>query len=158
MPAEVLWEHTEPLDGGLAGALERRAEGLLSAVGAPKRDMAVLLCDDARIVELNELWRGESKPTDVLSFATDEGDALVVPPGMTPPLGDVAISLDSAGRQAQDHGWSLLEEVTFLLVHGVCHLVGHDHAEPDEAARMRAEEDRLLEAVAPGQARPPTPY
>ena len=50
------------------------------------------------------------------------------------------------------------EEVTFLLVHGFCHLLGHDHGEPEEAARMRAEEDRLLALVAPDLRRPPTPY
>ena len=156
--AEVLWEHPDPHEPELTEALERRAALLLEAVTASERDLAVLLCDDARMTDLNREWRDESKPTDVLSFATDEGDALAMPPGMEPPLGDVVISLDTARRQAAAHGWELLDEATFLLVHGVCHLTGHDHGEPTEAARMRAEEDRLLAIVAPGKRRPPTPY
>ena len=153
-PVDVLWEHPRDLDQGLIEEVARVAEALRAAVGAANRDLCVALVDDAEIRRLNEQWRGEDKPTDVLSFPVDaEG-----PEGPVVPLGDIAISLDTCARQAETHGWSLAEELTFLLVHSVCHLLGHDHAELEEAARMRAEEDRLLARVAPGQRRPPTPY
>jgi len=120
----------------------------------------VVLTDDPAIRALNRQWRGLDEPTDVLSFPMDEGESPAAPTGgeVASPLGDVVISLETAARQAPSHGYTLLDEVRFLLVHGVCHLLGHDHGEPEEAARMRCEEARLLAAIAPGQARPDTPY
>ena len=151
---DVVWELNDPEDAALVSEVARVTEALRVAVGASDRDVCVLLVHDAKIQALNALWRGEEKPTDVLSFPVgDEG-----PEGPPSPLGDIVISLDTATRQAADHGWDLTQEVTFLLVHSVCHLVGHDHGEAVEASEMRAEEDRLLAIVAPDQARPPTPY
>ncbi|MGM0575798.1 MAG: rRNA maturation RNase YbeY [Myxococcota bacterium] len=153
---DVLWAHTEPEDPALADLLRGRGVALLDAVGAPERELSILVTDDASMETHNARWRGVDAPTDVLSFPMDEGEALAS--GVVPPLGDVILSLDTARRQAEEHGHPVDHELIFLLVHGVCHLLGHDHAEPDEAARMRAEEDRLLSAVAPEVTRPPTPY
>ena len=153
-PVDVLWELEEPEDAELVEAVARVSEQLRRSVGAEDRDLCVALMDDLAIQLLNQQWRNETKPTDVLSFPADADG----PEGAPSPLGDIAISLETCARQANAHGWSLLEEVTFLVVHSVCHLMGHDHGEPDEAAAMRAEEDRLLAIVAPGQSRPPTPY
>jgi len=154
---DLLWDRDDPPDEGLVSLVEERARLLMEASGATDRNLSLVLTDDPRIAETNETWRGVSGPTDVLSFPMDEGEVLSSG-GAQDPLGDVMISLDTAGRQADEHALTLEEEVTFLLVHGFCHLLGHDHGEPEEAARMRAEEDRLLSAVAPGLRRPPTPY
>ena len=153
-PVDVLWELEEPEDEELVEAVKRVSEQLRRSVGAEGRDLCVAIMDDHAIQLLNEQWRQEPKPTDVLSFPADADG----PEGAPIPLGDIAISLETCARQATAHGWSLVEEVTFLVVHSVCHLMGHDHGAPEEAAAMRAEEDRLLAIVAPGQRRPPTPY
>lgn len=158
MTVDVLWELDEPDDEALVEACRVAGQTLLEATGHGARDLAVLLTSDEGIRALNLTWRGEDRPTDVLSFAMDEGEELEGPPGEPPPLGDVAISLETARRQASDLGQSPRQEVLFLLVHSVCHLLGHDHGEAEEARRMRSEEDRLLAIVAPGQVRHPTPY
>jgi probable rRNA maturation factor len=153
-PIDVVWELDAPEDTALMSEVRRVTEALREAVGSAHRDVCVLLVDDAEIQALNAQWRDEDKATDVLSFPVDDEG----PEGPPVPLGDIVISVDTCGRQAADHGWGVAQEITFLLVHSVCHLMGHDHGESTEAAEMRAEEDRLLAIVAPDQARPPTPY
>ena len=153
-PVDVIWELDAPEDERLVNEVARVAEALRLAVDASERDLCVALVDDEEIQRLNEQWRDEAKPTDVLSFPVDAHG----PEGPPLPLGDIAISVETCTRQAAEHDWGVHEEITFLLVHSVCHLLGHDHGHPDEASAMRAEEDRLLAIVAPGQSRPPTPY
>lgn len=127
-------------------------------MGRADAELSVLLTDDATLHELNRAYRGRDEPTDVLSFAMGEGDA----PELTPELlGDVAISVQTAARQTRDPalrearrarvGWSgegahwpLRAELTFLLIHGLLHLLGHDHLEARQTARMKAEEARLM--------------
>jgi probable rRNA maturation factor len=101
----------------------------------------VLLTDDDQLRELSRRYRDIDATTDVLSFAQHEGDGLCD----TEALGDVVISVEQAARQAS--GGDLLDELVRLLVHGLCHLRGLDHARRAEAAAMRAEEERLLRAA-----------
>lgn len=102
-------------------------------------ELCVTLCDDGYITHLNTTWRQLEEATDVLSFPLLEAEA---PPGgyLLPDghaaLGDIVISLDTARRQADARGHSLEEEVQVLLVHGVLHLVGYDHEQGEEAARL----------------------
>ena len=138
--------------------LRRRAHRLLEALGRIDADLVVLLTDDREIRTLNRDYRDKDRPTDVLSFAQGEGEAMPLPPGFVPPLGDVVISLETAERQVDEGAlprlqaalgdgqvsWALMDEVTFLMLHGVLHLIGHDHMSPAEADRMFAEESRLL--------------
>jgi probable rRNA maturation factor len=161
LPIDVLWQCTEPEDLRLEMRLERCAADLLDATGKADRELSIVLTDDPGIRTLNLRWRGLDCPTDVLSFPMDEGEPVPGPEAgalEAGPLGDIVLSLDTARAQAPEHGYRLDEELTFLLIHGLCHLLGHDHAEPTQAARMRGEEDRLLAVVAAGQPRPPTPY
>ena len=102
---------------------------------------SLVLCDDAFIQPLNRDFRGKDAPTDVLSFAQREGEA--ADPD-DPVLGDVIISVQTAARQAAERGYGLDKELRVLLVHGLLHLLGHDHLEAEEAALMQAEERRLL--------------
>lgn len=159
---DVLWEaEARPEGDALVERLRRRAALALAATEGRGRELSLVLTDDPAIRALNAQWRGQDKPTDVLSFPLDESAEGVdgpVPELEGGPLGDIVISLDTAARQAAEHGLSLDEELTFLLVHGLCHLLGHDHGAPDEAASMRLEEDRLLALASPGTPRPPTPY
>jgi probable rRNA maturation factor len=112
---------------------------MLAALELPKAELSVLLTDDGEIHRLNREHRQKDKPTDVLAFAMDE--SVPDPAGI---LGDVVISLDTAERQASSRKRPLLEEVRFLLAHGVLHLIGYDHAEPVEKREMVAMTRKLV--------------
>lgn len=139
--------------------LRRRAHRLLAALERSDCEVAILLTDDAEIHALNRAYRGYDKPTDVLSFSQLEGGG--VPTGAGPvALGDVVISVETAERQVVDGclprlwsamgvserapAWSLDDETTFLMLHGVLHLIGHDHIDPADAVEMEALEAQLL--------------
>lgn len=124
--------------------LRRVANAVLSGIGQSKSELSVALVDDASIAELNGQYRAKPRPTDVLSFSLVEGDFADHRGGM---LGDVVISVETAAVQAAERHRSLDETVARLLVHGVLHLIGHDHEEDDEARAMQAEERRLLKAL-----------
>ena len=95
---------------------------------------------------LNRDFRAIDRTTDVLAFPQSQ-DAESIPAAVWPPvLGDIAISLPAARRQAPRYGHSLASEVRRLLVHGVVHLAGFDHKSPAEARAMRSEERRILSA------------
>jgi probable rRNA maturation factor len=117
--------------------LKSDARKLLHATGRTDSELSILLTDDAHIRELNRTHRGKDKATDVLSF-----------PGAAPMLGDIVISVDTARRQAADYDAPLQNEINRLLIHGVLHVLGHDHHEPAERAAMEAEERRLAGAIA----------
>ena len=106
--------------------------------------LSVLVTDDEEIREMNLRFLGHDEPTDVLSFPDEAGDFVQ---GIADEayLGDIAISLDTAVRQANQVGHSLHAEMAHLLVHGILHLCGYEHDEGGEpAARMRAREEHYL--------------
>jgi probable rRNA maturation factor len=117
---------------------------MLRALGMPDAELSILLCDDATIHALNRTHRRKNKPTDVLAFALREGRPM---PGASGMLGDVVISLDTAARQAEELGRTLWDEVTWLLAHGLLHLVGYDHRTAAEERRMNARADMLIAAA-----------
>jgi len=128
-----------------ADAIERLSRVVLAAEGVPAAELGVLITDDARVRELNREYAGEDEPTDVLSFSLREGEDFASPDGVVR-LGEVIISYPTAERQASDAGRPAEDEVAHLLVHGILHLLGYDHAEAQEERRMRAREEELLEA------------
>ncbi len=124
-----------------AGEAARTLVDLLDDDLPAGAELSLLLVDDQRMRRLNHRWRRQDRPTDVLSFPQ-------APTAAAPsPLGDVVINLDAAVRQAAAHGLSPAEETRFLVIHGLLHLLGHDHHDRDERARMEAEEQRLWEAL-----------
>ncbi len=126
-------------------AIERTVDALLAAIDERESSISVSFVRDRKIRELNRAFRGLDKPTDVLSFPLVEpGDAY---PGAERLLGDIVISVDTARRQAADYDAPLGREVERLLIHGVLHLLGHDHLEPVQRAAMEAEERRLADAI-----------
>jgi probable rRNA maturation factor len=127
-----------PSGGAVARRVRVRVQALLAALGRPGAGLSILLTTDGRIRTLNRRWRSVDHATDVLSFPADD------PPGSGPHLGDLAVSLDVAARRARRGGRSLGEEVDRYLVHGILHLVGHDHLRPGEAREMARLEDELL--------------
>jgi probable rRNA maturation factor len=133
---ELRSEH--PSGPALARSVRARARALLAALGRPEASLSILLTGDRQIRTLNRRWRRIDRATDVLSFPAHE------PAGSAPDLGDLAISLDTARRRAARAGRSVGDEVVRYLVHGLLHLVGHDHERGAEARAMARLEDELL--------------
>ncbi len=111
----------------------------------PLAELSVLLVDEATIEELHVRWMDEPGPTDVLSFPMDElrptKDDEEPAEGL---LGDIVICPQVAQRQADAAGHSRQDEISLLLTHGILHLLGYDHAEPEEHAEMFGLQARLL--------------
>jgi rRNA maturation RNase YbeY len=124
--------------------LRRRAARALRAIGHARSELSLALVDDTAMAVLNEGHRRKPGPTDVLSFSLLEGPGAEHRGAL---LGDVVIALGVAERQARRGRRSLDDELARLLIHGVLHLVGHDHERDDETRRMRAEERRLWKEV-----------
>lgn len=119
-------------------------------------ELSVMFVAEATIAELNERFMGHEGPTDVLSFPIDAPDAEYLaeahastrgpdrppadPGDMPLLLGDVVVCPAVAARQAPDHAGTLDDEIALLVVHGILHVLGHDHHEPEETARMRERE------------------
>jgi probable rRNA maturation factor len=159
-----------PLGGATLGGIVAAA---LEAAGAPApASIGLILADDAELARLNAAHMGVEGPTDVLSFplvppevfpphpgrtsASGAGAPFfALPPGRRLHLGDIVVSVERAVAQAEsgrgghtgDVRWSAGDELRLLVTHGVLHVCGWDHAEPDEGAAMRALERRVLTAV-----------
>ena len=117
---------------------------MLEALELGDAELSILLCDDASIHELNRNYRGKDSATDVLAFPMWEG---AEPSPNRSVLGDVVISVPTARRQAAERDRPIVKEVTFLLAHGLLHLIGYDHQSRREEQEMNAETERLLAAV-----------
>jgi len=126
--------------------LRRIAAGVLAAESVPAAELGVLVTDDEAVRRLNAEYAGEDETTDVLAFSLREGEEFVSPDGVMR-LGEVIISYPTASRQAAEAGRLVDEEIAHLLVHGILHLLGYDHAEAAEEARMRGRTDELLRAL-----------
>ena len=105
----------------------------------------VILVDNDYIHELNRMYRKIDRETDVITFALEDEDTLVLP-SEERILGDIYISIDKAKQQAEEYGHSLLRELSFLAVHGFYHLLGYDHATPEEEKVMFGKQEEVLEA------------
>ena len=105
--------------------LRKIADFVLESLGFEEAELSVLLVSDRRIQQLNRQYLGRNRPTDVLAFAQWEGGGKRLHPGW---LGDVVISAETAHGQAARQGGGLNRELDLLLVHGILHLLGFDHA------------------------------
>ena len=112
---------------------------------AEDAELSLLICAAATILELNKTYRGVDAPTDVLSFALNEGEE---EDGMEEEkvLGDIIINLYRAVEQAEEFGHSKEREMAYLSVHGFLHILGYDHYDPDEKRKMREKEEEILGA------------
>lgn len=117
----------------------------LSAESAPDRFVSVVLTGDDTIHEYNSDYRNVDRATDVLSFPADEGDPLLAPPDGF--LGDIMISVPRAAEQGQSLGHSTERELMFLSVHGVLHLLGYDHIEPEDEAIMLQKQREIMSSI-----------
>lgn len=136
---------TDPVD---ADRLAGLAAHVLRALDVPTElEVSVSCVDDGRMRELNVEHLDGTGATDVLAFPIDAPDDVV--PGVPGLLGDVVLCPTVARRQAAGLGRRAVDELDLLLVHGILHLLGHDHAEPTERTEMFALTDALLAAWAP---------
>ncbi len=114
----------------------------------PLAELSILLVDVDYMTELNHRWMGGEGPTDVLAFPMDEGSIDHGPQegngGEPALLGDIVLCPEVAAKQAATAGHSAGEELHLLTVHGVLHILGYDHAEPDEEREMFGLQGRLL--------------
>ncbi|MSQ10809.1 MAG: rRNA maturation RNase YbeY [Dehalococcoidia bacterium] len=146
--------------------LREWASATLTALQQPDgTELELAVSGDDEIQELNRTYRGVNAPTDVLSFPYTEmaapapfyGDDVpehdgmdgpfILPPDSGAILGELVISYPYAEHQAKTAGHAVTEELALLVVHGILHLVGHDHTEPDDQARMWAQTNAILSAL-----------
>lgn len=143
MSIEVNNESTYDIDEAM---LQRLASYCLDAMRVhADAEIALVLVDEAAMEQLHVQWMGEPGPTDVLSFPMDElrpgNDDNITPPGV---LGDVVLCPQVAEVQAEGAGHSTMDELLLLTTHGILHLLGFDHAEPEEEKEMFSLQRDLL--------------
>jgi probable rRNA maturation factor len=130
--ASPLWSKQPDAAGAIRRAIGAAAE--LTDATRP-RELAVMLCDDAAMRELNGRWRGRPEPTNVLSFPAAAGSQT---------LGDIAIAYETTARESEAEGKPFCNHVAHLAVHGFLHLLGYDHQSDAEAAAMERLEVAIL--------------
>ncbi|PZO05652.1 MAG: rRNA maturation RNase YbeY [Alphaproteobacteria bacterium] len=118
-------------------AVAERAASL--ALGDIQGDVVILLADDAHVQQINAQFRDKHRPTNVLSFPAPES--------ARPHLGDLILAYGVCAAEAAQQGKSLSDHLSHLTIHGVLHLMGHDHEIDAEAETMEAEERRLLASL-----------
>jgi probable rRNA maturation factor len=127
--------------------LHKKTEQILNALGCDDHEISIVITDDVQVRELNRTYRGKDKPTNVLSFPMQEGEFSDITPGL---LGDVVISLDTAGAEAQAAEITTDERMSQLLIHGILHLIGFDHELGENQAREMEEKSlELLRIIEP---------
>ena len=116
------------------GVVRRAAEQV-----APPGDVVILLTDDETVRDLNGRFRGKDRPTNVLSFPAPEN--------AQPHLGDIVLAHGVCAAEARAQGKPFADHLSHLVIHGILHLMGHDHEADDEAEAMEAQERMLLAAL-----------
>lgn len=143
---ELLFSNSRPEAALDEEKLLDRCRKALEILNAKDAELSIRLCDDDEMRSLHKEFMGEDSPTNVMSFSQREGEFGDIEPNM---LGDVVISIDTANRDALDAGKKLEDEVFFLLIHGILHLLGYDH-ERDRvhmAAEMEKKEEEVFKMV-----------
>ena len=143
MSIEILNESGAEIDVQRLAALSRFVMDRMRV--HPQAELCVKAVDEATIAELNERWMDKEGPTDVLAFPMDE-----LRPGLVDEepeegvLGDLVLCPEIAARQGETAGHGTLAEIELLTTHGILHLLGYDHAEPEEHAEMFGLQDEIL--------------
>ncbi len=154
------------IDEGLEARLEvtwlQKVAGqvLISEAVSPDAELSLVIAGQERVRQLNRDYLGRDAPTDVIAFsmlpeptagAEPGAPTFVAPPDGVSHLGEVIISYPQAVIQAEEHHHPVKKELAILIIHGVLHLLGYDHAEPDQESRMRAREAEILSQVEGGK-------
>lgn len=128
--------------------LETVEKVLYSAIEKEKLEginFNLIIVDNEYIHELNKNYRNIDRETDVITFALEDDDTMVLPEDVRV-LGDIYISIDKARSQAEEYGHSFLREICFLAVHGFYHLLGYDHMTPEDEKVMFGKQEEVLSA------------
>lgn len=143
MSIEILNESGAEVDVAGLSELSRHVLGRMRV--HPLAELCIKVVDEATMASLNEQWMDKTGPTDVLAFPMDElRPGLVNEEPEEGVLGDLVLCASVAARQAAEAGHPARDEVELLTVHGILHLLGYDHAEPDEHREMFALQATLL--------------
>jgi probable rRNA maturation factor len=148
----LMFDITVEVDPPYAGEVDAEhlievATHVLHQEGIPGPiDLSIWITNEAEIQTLNRTYRNVDAATDVLSFGSDDDEdtPFVQAPGIGRHLGDIAISFPHVVRQAEEYGHSRNRELSYLLVHGVLHLIGYDHEDAADAKQMREHEETAL--------------
>ena len=145
MTIEILNESGRDLDVQRLAALSRFVMDRMRV--HPMAELCIKAVDEPTIAELNQQWMEKEGPTDVLAFPIDElRPGLVNEEPEEGVLGDLVLCPDVAAQQGETAGHGTLAEIELLTVHGILHLLGYDHAEPEEHKEMFGLQDELLAA------------
>jgi probable rRNA maturation factor len=127
--------------------LQKKTEQILKGLDCKESAvLSIVLVDSAEMADLNYKYRGKEGPTNVLSFSQREGERLGAHQDL---LGDVVICTDRCADDALDLGYSNEEMLLYLLIHGILHLHGFDHGQPEEAAAMADHVERIFQELYP---------
>ena len=121
--------------------MSKTARRVLDLLNSTDAELSILLTGDDEMRNMNREFRGVDRPTDVIAFAMREGNFGDLHQEI---LGDVVISVDTAARQAAARGVKVMDEVGFLLLHGILHLLGYDHEGHEEMRLVMEEKEREL--------------
>ena len=132
-------EEIKEIDG-LKGLLDYA----LSYLKLNNVEFNIIIIDNPRIHEMNKEYRGVDRETDVITFALEDHKDIEFEDLRL--LGDVYISIDKARSQAKDYGHSLKREISFLAIHGLLHLLGYDHMNPEDEKVMFGLQDEILDS------------
>ena len=105
--------------------------------------MSIIIVDNEKIHEINKTYRGIDRPTDVISFALEEGETIYEP---IKTLGDIYISIDKVKEQANEYNHSIKRELFFLVTHGFLHLLGYDHMKKEDEEIMFPLQEKILDS------------
>ena len=124
--------------------LRRAIKKVLKLQKIADGELDLVFMTDAQIRKLNLRYRGKNRPTDVLAFSMKEGKSIK---GAKHILGDIAISVDAAKRQAKGFNSTKKKEIYLYVIHGILHLLGHDDGGAEESACMQKRQNQLLGAI-----------
>lgn len=144
----ILYSDEKLLPEGMTDIFEEAASLCVENEGMDpeKTEISMSVVSKQQIRELNRIYRGVDRDTDVLSFPmTEDFEAAAEQPYIM--LGDVVICMEKAKEQAEEYGHTLKREIVYLFVHSVFHLLGYDHMSDDEKAEMRACEEGVMAAL-----------
>lgn len=148
MKVNINYEDPSYQDEENERVIERVCEEAALVYGlGPNAEISILLCHNEYIHKLNKQYRNIDRPTDVLSFALNEGEEDGYDGPDTALLGDIIISLEKVDEQAKEYGHSFERELAYLTIHGMLHILGYDHQTPDEKSEMRKEEEFVLQRL-----------
>ncbi len=134
------------IDDELESLLKQIVSDILDMEGVNRDgEVSITLVDNQEIQDLNKEYRGLDEATDVLAFPVEKGDFSDHPGPVL--LGDVIVSTDKASAQAQEYGHSLTRELSFLVAHGLLHLLGYQHEDPKQQKEMEEKSEKILDAL-----------